>query len=57
MLQAYSFCFFFHFQGSVTLCIPDAVEVVGTSTQLAPSDGDIFDWTYDFDTWKTFSAL
>jgi lipoprotein-anchoring transpeptidase ErfK/SrfK len=35
----------------------DPVEVVGTSTQLAPSDGDIFDWTYDFDTWKTFSAL
>jgi hypothetical protein len=35
----------------------DPVDVTGTSTQLAPSDGDIFDWTYDFDTWKTFSAL
>ena len=35
----------------------DPVEVTGTSTQLGPSDGDIFDWTYDYDTWVSFSAL
>ena len=28
----------------------DPVEVTGTSTQLSPADGDIFDWTYDYDT-------
>ena len=34
----------------------DPVEVTGTTPQLGPSDGDIFDWTYPYDTWKTFSA-
>lgn len=35
----------------------DPVEVTGTSTQLGPSDGDIFDWTYSYDEWTNFSAL
>ena len=35
----------------------DPVEVTGTSTQLSPADGDIFDWTYSYDQWKSFSAL
>lgn len=35
----------------------DPVEVTGTSTQLGPPDGDIFDWTYPYDTWREFSAL
>ncbi|AZI58871.1 L,D-transpeptidase [Nakamurella antarctica] len=35
----------------------DPVEVSGTSTQLSPADGDIFDWTYSYQQWRTFSAL
>lgn len=35
----------------------DPVEVSGTSTQLSPADGDIFDWTYSYDEWRSFSAL
>ena len=35
----------------------DPVEVTGTSTQLSTADGDIFDWTYSFEQWKSFSAL
>ncbi len=35
----------------------DPVEVIGTSTQLSPADGDIFDWTYSYQDWQSFSAL
>jgi lipoprotein-anchoring transpeptidase ErfK/SrfK len=35
----------------------DPVEVTGTSTQLSTADGDIFDWTYSYEQWKSFSAL
>ncbi len=35
----------------------DPVEVTGTSTQLGPSDGDVYDWTYDYSTWRSLSAV
>ncbi|MBF6060115.1 L,D-transpeptidase family protein [Nocardia terpenica] len=35
----------------------DPVEVTGTSIALSAADGDIYDWTIDWDTWKTMSAL
>jgi lipoprotein-anchoring transpeptidase ErfK/SrfK len=35
----------------------DPVEVTGTSIQLSYSDGDIWDWAVDWDTWKSMSAL
>lgn len=35
----------------------DPVEVTGTSIALSAADGDIYDWTIDWDTWKTLSAL
>ncbi|MGL6233904.1 MAG: Ig-like domain-containing protein [Segniliparus sp.] len=35
----------------------DPVEVTGTSVQLSPSDGEIYDWTYDWETWRGMSAL
>lgn len=35
----------------------DPVEVTGTSVQLSPSDGEIYDWTYDWGAWKSLSAL
>ncbi len=35
----------------------DPVEVTGTSIQLSYSDGDIWDWAVDWDTWKAMSAL
>lgn len=35
----------------------DPVEVTGTSVPLSAADGDIYDWTIDWDTWKTLSAL
>ena len=35
----------------------DPVEIIGTSTQLGPSDGDLYDWTYDFPTWRSLSAV
>lgn len=35
----------------------DPVEVTGTSIPLSASDGDIYDWTIDWNTWKTLSAL
>jgi lipoprotein-anchoring transpeptidase ErfK/SrfK len=35
----------------------DPVEVTGTSIQLSYSDGDIWDWAVDWDTWLSMSAL
>ncbi|MFE3192194.1 Ig-like domain-containing protein [Nocardia sp. NPDC059240] len=35
----------------------DPVEVTGTRIQLSAADGDIYDWTIDWDTWKSLSAL
>src|ERR1700712_1232325 len=34
----------------------DPVEVTGTSIQLSSSDGDMFDWTYSWNTWKNLSV-
>ncbi len=35
----------------------DPVEVTGSSIQLSYSDGDIWDWAVDWDTWTGMSAL
>ncbi|MEV6767852.1 Ig-like domain-containing protein [Nocardia sp. NPDC051030] len=35
----------------------DPVEVTGTRIPLSAADGDLYDWTIDWDTWKTMSAL
>lgn len=35
----------------------DPVEVTGTAIQLSADDGDIYDWTIDYETWKSMSAL
>lgn len=35
----------------------DPVEVTGTPIQLAPRDGDIWDWTLPWDRWTALSAL
>ena len=35
----------------------DPVEVTGTPIELSAADGDIYDWTIDYETWKTMSAL
>ncbi len=35
----------------------DPVEVTGSSIQLSYSDGDIWDWAVDWDTWTSMSAL
>ncbi|AHH21826.1 L,D-transpeptidase catalytic domain-containing protein [Nocardia nova SH22a] len=35
----------------------DPVEVTGTSIALSAADGDLYDWTIDWDTWKTLSAI
>ncbi len=35
----------------------DPVEVTGTSIQLSEADGDIYDWTLDWPTWQSMSAL
>ncbi|GAA5049020.1 L,D-transpeptidase LdtMt5 [Nocardia callitridis] len=35
----------------------DPVEVTGTSIALSAADGDLYDWTIDWDTWKSMSAL
>jgi len=35
----------------------DPVEVTGSSIQLSYSDGDIWDWSVDWDTWVSMSAL
>jgi len=34
----------------------DPVEVTGTSIQLSSSDGDLFDWTYSWNTWKNLAV-
>nr|WP_198428700.1 Ig-like domain-containing protein [Nocardia bovistercoris] len=34
----------------------DPVEVTGTSIPLSAADGDLYDWTIDWDTWKSMSA-
>ncbi|MEV6388483.1 Ig-like domain-containing protein [Nocardia xishanensis] len=35
----------------------DPVEVTGTSIALSAADGDLYDWTIDWETWQTMSAL
>ncbi|MFQ6326447.1 L,D-transpeptidase [Nocardia sp. CWNU-33] len=35
----------------------DPVEVTGTSIQMSAADGDLYDWTIDWSTWKGLSAL
>jgi lipoprotein-anchoring transpeptidase ErfK/SrfK len=35
----------------------DPVEVTGTSIQMSAADGDLYDWTIDWNTWKGLSAL
>ncbi|RMI31029.1 L,D-transpeptidase [Nocardia stercoris] len=35
----------------------DPVEVSGTRLQLSAVDGDIYDWSIDYETWKSMSAL
>jgi lipoprotein-anchoring transpeptidase ErfK/SrfK len=35
----------------------DPVEVTGSSIELSYSDGDIWDWAVDWDTWVSMSAL
>jgi lipoprotein-anchoring transpeptidase ErfK/SrfK len=35
----------------------DPVEVTGTSIELSYSDGDIWDWAVDWDTWVSMSAM
>lgn len=35
----------------------DPVEVTNTRIPLSEADGDIYDWIYDWDTWKSMSAL
>ncbi|MRH87159.1 L,D-transpeptidase family protein [Nocardia sp. SYP-A9097] len=35
----------------------DPVEVTGTRIPLSAADGDIYDWTIDWSTWKSMSAL
>lgn len=37
--------------------IGDPVEVVGSSQKLGPQDGDYYDWTLNWDTWTSKSAL
>lgn len=40
-----------------TAIFGDPVEVTGTRIDLSEADGDIFDWTYDWPTWKSMSAI
>ncbi|GAB88925.1 L,D-transpeptidase [Gordonia rhizosphera] len=35
----------------------DPVEVTGTRIALSEADGDIFDWAFDWSTWKGMSAI
>lgn len=35
----------------------DPVEVTGTRIALSEADGDIFDWIFDWSTWKSMSAI
>ncbi|WP_225978110.1 L,D-transpeptidase [Gandjariella thermophila] len=37
--------------------IGDPVEVTGSSVPLGPADGDFYDWTIDWNTWSSMSAL
>lgn len=37
--------------------IGDPVEIVGSSQQLSPRDGDYSDWTYSWDDWIKLSAI
>ena len=34
----------------------DPVEVTGTTINLSASDGDLFDWTYSWDTWNNLAV-
>ncbi|HKR49770.1 MAG TPA: Ig-like domain-containing protein [Pseudonocardiaceae bacterium] len=40
-----------------TAIFGDPVEVTNSPTPLSAADGDIYDWTIPWDTWKTMSAL
>lgn len=40
-----------------SVLIGDPVEITGTSIQLSQADGDIYDWTIDWDDWLSRSAL
>ena len=35
----------------------DPVEIIGSSRQLGPNDGDYYDWTIPWSTWTAMSAL
>ncbi|MBF6211350.1 L,D-transpeptidase family protein [Nocardia puris] len=35
----------------------DPVEVTGTSIDLSAADGDLYDWTIDWETWQSMSAV
>ncbi|MFT4128190.1 MAG: Ig-like domain-containing protein [Gordonia sp. (in: high G+C Gram-positive bacteria)] len=35
----------------------DPVEVTGTRIDLSEADGDIYDWVFDWSTWKSMSAI
>lgn len=35
----------------------DPVEVTGSSIELSAADGDLYDWTIDWPTWQSMSAL
>ncbi|GAA4387559.1 L,D-transpeptidase [Tsukamurella soli] len=43
-----------YFEGAI---YGDPVEVTGTSIELSAADGDIYDWTLDWPTWQSMSAL
>lgn len=40
-----------------TVLFGDPVEIVGTSRQLGPGDGDYYDWTIPWDIWTAKSAI
>ena len=40
-----------------TAIFGDPVEVTGSSIPLSAADGDVYDWTIPWDTWKSMSAL
>jgi lipoprotein-anchoring transpeptidase ErfK/SrfK len=37
--------------------IGDPVEITGSNVALGPSDGDYYDWTFDWPKWQSLSAL
>ncbi len=43
-----------YFEGAI---FGDPVEVTGTSIELSAADGDIYDWTLDWPTWQSMSAV